>query len=393
LHGSLRQVLGDHVKQAGSLVDAQHLRFDYSHFEAPTAAQLRTVEDDANARVKADDKVVTEVLPFEEARTKGAMMLFGEKYGDTVRVVTMGKSVEFCGGTHVERTGQIGLVLITGEEAVASGVRRMEAESGQAALATTLKTHERLTMAADMLARRVPAKADADEPILLAVAKAVRSADEVAKAVETAGGAPAKLDTATVRAPELQKTFGLAEARVMRDLWRALVQIANARGNDVEVALKNVESIDAGGIARAFAETSQNARENDKKLADLKRSQLKSQTGDLLSQARDVGGVRVLATSVGNIDAKGLRDLADDLRSKVPSGIVCLGGEADGKAALLIAVTKDLVGRFQAGKLIGELAPIVGGRGGGKPELAQAGGTDPSKLGEVYTKLFEIVAR
>ncbi|MEZ0312390.1 MAG: alanine--tRNA ligase [Myxococcota bacterium] len=391
LHGALRDILGDHVKQAGSLVDDTHLRFDYSHFEAPTAAQLRIVEDDANARVKADYPVVTEVLPFEEARTKGAMMLFGEKYGDVVRVVTMGKSVEFCGGTHASRTGELGLVLVTGEEAVASGVRRIEAESGAAALATAAKTHRRLVTAADILGGRVPAKADEDEPILLAIAKAVRSATDLARDVEAAGGAPVRIDTSAVRAPALPKTIGLAEARDLRDLWRALVQLANARNNDTDAVLKNIAAIDSGGIAKAFSDMSQAARDNDKRLAELKRTQLKSQSGDLLSLARDIGGVRVLATSVGNVDAKGLRDLADDLRSKVPSGIVCLGAEADGKAALLIAVTKDLTSRFQAGKLIAELAPLVGGRGGGKPELAQAGGSDPSKLGAVYERLTQLV--
>jgi alanyl-tRNA synthetase len=185
--------------------------------------------------------------------------------------------------------------------------------------------------------------------------------------------------------------LALAEARDLRDLWRALVQLANARNNDTDAVLKNVAAIDSGGIAKAFADMSQAARDNDKRLADFKRSQLKSQSGDLLSLARDIGGVHVLATSVGNVDAKGLRDLADDLRSKVPSGIVCLGAEADGKAALLIAVTKDLTSRFQAGKLIAELAPLVGGRGGGKPELAQAGGSDPSKLSAVYERLTQLV--
>ncbi len=391
LHGALRDVLGDHVKQAGSLVDDTHLRFDYSHFEAPTAAQLRTVEDDANARVKADYSVVTEVLPFEEAATRGAMMLFGEKYGDVVRVVTMGKSVEFCGGTHASRTGELGMVLVTGEEAVASGVRRIEAVSGTTALETTAKTYRRLAAAADLLAGRVPAKADDDEPILLAIAKAVRTAAELAREVEQAGGTPVRVDTIAVRAPTLPKGYGLEEARGLRDLWRALVQLANARNNDTDAVLKNVAAVDKGGIARAFSDVSQAGRENDKRLAELKRTQLKSQSGDLLALARDIGGVRVLATSVGNVDAKGLRDLADDLRSKVPSGIVCLGAEADGKAALLIAVTKDLTSRFQAGKLVAELAPLVGGRGGGKPELAQAGGTDPSKLSAVYERLAQLV--
>ena len=179
LHGSLRQVLGDHVKQAGSLVDDAHLRFDYSHFEAPTVEQMRKVEDDANARVAANYDVVTEVLPFEEGRKKGAMMLFGEKYGDVVRVVTMGASVEFCGGTHAARTGDLGMVLVTGEEAVSSGVRRIQAESGEAAYATTKATHQRLSVAADLLSGK---HADAgDDQILLAVAKSVRALEDQSK--------------------------------------------------------------------------------------------------------------------------------------------------------------------------------------------------------------------
>ncbi len=392
LHGSLRETLGDHVKQAGSLVDEHHLRFDYSHFEAPTAAQLRIVEDDSNARVKANYEVVTEVLPFEEARKKGAMMLFGEKYGDVVRVVTMGTSVEFCGGTHARRTGDLGMVLVTGEEAVASGVRRISAESGKAAVETTRATHKRLSAAADILAGKT-VQLDADESILLAIAKAKRSLDEAVREIETAGGQPTRLDTSKVRAPELPAQFGLAEARAVRDLYRALITLANARGSDIDVAVKSVADVDTGGIARAYADVANAARENDKKLAELKRSALKSQSGDLLSHLKDVGGVKLLAVGVGNVDGKALRELADDLRSKVPSGIVCLGAEADGKAALLIAVTKDLTARFQAGKLIGELAPLVGGRGGGKPEMAQAGGTDPAKLPEVYARIEEIVAK
>ncbi|MBC7793008.1 MAG: alanine--tRNA ligase [Clostridia bacterium] len=389
LHGSLREILGDHVKQAGSLVDDAHLRFDYSHFEAPTQQQMRQVEDNANARVASDYEVVTEVLPFEEARKKGAMMLFGEKYGDVVRVVTMGESVEFCGGTHAARTGDLGMVLVTGEEAVSSGVRRIEAESGKAAYATTRATHARLSVAADLLSGL--GGSAGDDQILLAIAKSVRTLEEQTREIVAAGGEAAKPLSSGASAPTLPSGFGLVEARVMRDVWRALVQLANARNLEAEAVVKNVGEMDSGGLVKTYYAVQQANRDNAKRLDEVKRSHLKSHSSELLAQTRDVGGVKLLAVTVSGVDAKALRDVADDLRSKVPSGILVLGAEADGKAALLIMVTKDLTSRFQAGKLIAELAPIVGGRGGGKPEMAQAGGTDPSKLAEVYAKAAALV--
>ncbi|MEE8409685.1 MAG: NADH-quinone oxidoreductase subunit A, partial [Myxococcota bacterium] len=388
LHASLRRVVGDHVKQAGSLVDSDHLRFDYSHFEAPTREQLRAIEDDTNARVASNADVVTEVLPFDEAKKMGAIALFGEKYGDTVRVVSMGSSIEFCGGTHTRRTGEIGIILITREEAIAAGVRRIEAAVGAAAEIRARQTADNLRTAAQMLAG---ADATSEDPTLILVGKAIRHAASVREALAVAG--KAAVDAAAVEAavPELANQFGSAEARRLRDMWQGLVQMANARGSVAGEIAARYADVDSG-LLRALASLIETNRENERRLEKARQAQRSSTAGDLIGAVKEVGGVRLLATRVDGVDGKALRGMADELRNKLGSGVLCLGGESGGKATLLVAVTKDLTERFQAGKLIRELAPIIGGRGGGKPELAQAGGSDPAALEDVFTRLEGLVA-
>jgi alanyl-tRNA synthetase len=299
LHLALRERLGDHVKQAGSVVAPDHLRFDFAHFQPLTDDELRDVEARVNALVRANAPAETAVLALEDARKSGAMMIFGEKYGETVRVVALGPSKELCGGTHVRRTGDIAFFKIESEESIAAGVRRIVARTGPGALALAQKTDDELRRSAALL-------------------KA--GAFEVSHKIE-----------------QVQ--------RRVKELERALVE-ATAR------------------LASA-------------------------QSADLAAQAVEIGGARVLAARVQG-DARALRELADKLRDKLGRGVVALGAEQDGKAVLLVAVTKDLVGKVKAGDLVKEGAKLVGGSGGGKPELAQAGGPDPAGLEKALARVREL---
>ena len=300
LHFALRERLGEHVKQAGSVVAPDHLRFDFSHFQPLTDEELRGVERRVNELVRENAATDTTVLQLEEARKSGAMMIFGEKYGDTVRVVRIGPSKELCGGTHVRRTGDIAFFKLASEESIAAGVRRIVAYTGPGAVAHAQREEEELRRAAALL-------------------KA--GAFEVAQ----------KIEATQRRVKELERA--LEEARA---------QVTAAR------------------------------------------------SGDLAAQAREVNGVKVLAARVEG-DGKALRDLADKLRDKLGRGVVALGSEQDGKALLLVAVTKDLVGRVKAGDLVREAAKLVGGSGGGRPDLAQAGGANPAGLEQALEKVAELV--
>ncbi len=301
LHLALRERLGDHVKQAGSVVAPDHLRFDFAHFQPLTPDELRDVERRVNELVRQNAAAGTDVMTIEDARKSGAMAIFGEKYGETVRVVALGPSKELCGGTHVRRTGDIAFFKIESEESIAAGVRRIVARTGPGAVALAQRTDDELKKAAALL-------------------KA--SAFEVA----------AKIEAAQKRLKELE---------------RALEE--------------------AGGKLAA------------------------AQSGDLAAQAVAVGAAKVLAVKVQG-DAKALRELADKLRDKLGSGVVALGAEADGKAVLLVAVTKDLTGKLKAGDLVREAAKLVGGAGGGKPDLAQAGGSDPAGLPAALQKVKDLAA-
>jgi alanyl-tRNA synthetase len=304
LHAALRQVLGDHVQQKGSLVDSQRLRFDFSHFEAIKPEQLKALEDLVNAEIRRNSEVETEETDIDTAKAKGAMALFGEKYGDSVRVLSMGGgfSVELCGGTHVQRTGDIGLFKIVSEGGVAAGVRRIEAVTGEPALAYLNGAEEQLKEAA-------------------ALVKGSR--DNL-----------------------LDKLAGLLERN----------------------------------------------RQLEKELEQLKAKAASAAGDDLAGSAVDVQGVKVLAARLDGLDGKALLALVDQLKNKLGSAVILLGGEFDGKVVLVAGVTQDLTAKLKAGDLMKQAAAVVGGKGGGRPDMAQGGGVDAGKLGEALALVEPFVA-
>jgi alanyl-tRNA synthetase len=300
LHAALRQVLGTHVKQAGSLVAPDRLRFDFTHFSALTAAQIEEIEAIVNAQILRNAPVGTEVKDTAEAMAAGAMALFGEKYGDRVRVVTIpGFSVELCGGTHARATGDIGLFTVTQEGGVAAGVRRIEALTGEGALADY---HARR----DTLRRVVGALGVSDD----------QAPDQV--------------------------------ARLQHDTKRLAREVQDLK---VKLAM-------GGGAAAAGG-------------------------GEVV----EIDGVKAIFRSASGLDKNALRDLADSLKGSLGSGIVVLGSATeDGKVAIVVSVTADLKGRLHAGNIVKALAPIVGGGGGGRPDFAEAGGRDASKIDEMLAQ-------
>ena len=308
LHAALRRVLGDHVRQAGSLVTPERLRFDFSHIAPLTPKELAEVERDVNAAIMADYPLTTKLMDQHAAISMGAMALFGEKYGDTVRVVTIGnddhtESVELCGGTHLHSTGQAGSFAILSESGIAAGTRRIEAATGWNALRHARTQQDELHQLAGMLKTQ-------------------------------AGSVVAKLEA-------LQK-----ENRALRkDLEKAAAQAASSQG------------------------------------------------GDLMSGVADINGIRVLAAKLPSGNIKALREVMDDIRSKLPSGIACIAAPGDdGKAAMILYVSKDLHGRFTAPSLIKEIVAPIAGSGGGRPDQAQAGGTNPAGIDEALELLKKKVA-
>ncbi|MFL1526431.1 alanine--tRNA ligase [Pseudomonas sp. O230] len=292
LHAALRKVLGDHVQQKGSLVDSQRLRFDFSHFEAIKPEQLKALEDIVNAEIRKNSAVETEETDIETAKKKGAMALFGEKYGDNVRVLSMGGdfSVELCGGIHANRTGDIGLLKIISEGGVASGVRRIEAVTGAAALAYLNAAEEQLKEAANLV------KGSRDNLI-------------------------DKLSAVLERNRLLEKQLEQLQAKA-----------ASAAGDD------------------------------------------------LSASALDVKGVKVLAVRLDGQDGKALLALVDQLKNKLGRAVILLGSVHEEKVVLVAGVTKDLTGQLKAGDLMKQAAAAVGGKGGGRPDMAQGGGTDAGAL-------------
>jgi alanyl-tRNA synthetase len=296
LHAAMRRVLGEHVAQKGSLVDARRLRFDFSHFEPISAQDLKTIETIVNQQIRGNSEVRTRIMDMESAQEAGAMALFGEKYGAEVRVLSMGDdnfSVELCGGTHVARTGDIGLLKLVSESGIASGIRRIEAVTGAAAL--------------NMI--------DRDEKQMAAVCEAVKgNVDNVA----------------------------------------------------AKVAALRVDN-----------------RELEKEVARLKQKLAAAAGGDLTAEAVDVLGVKVLAANVEGADARSLRDTLDQVKNKLGSGVVLLAAVDGDRLTLVAGVTKDLTDRVKAGDLMREFAQRLGGKGGGRPEMAQGGGSDVAALPEV----------
>jgi alanyl-tRNA synthetase len=301
LHWALRTVLGEHVTQKGSLVAPDRLRFDFSHFAPLTSDEKRKVEGLVNARIRANAATDTQVLPIADAKKAGAIAFFGEKYGDTVRVVSMAESKEFCGGTHVSRTGDIAFFLLTSEGGVAQGVRRIEAVTGEGALGQLWRLEDELATAGDALS-----------------------------------AAPFEVGA---KVTKLQETL----------------------------------------------------RERDKEIEKLRRKLAAGGGRDIASEVRDVGGVRVLATRVDGADAKALREVADQQRDKLGSGVVVLAGVEGEKIALVAMVTNDLTARLNAGKILGVVAKDVGGKGGGRADMAQGGGTLPGQLDAALARVADLV--
>lgn len=303
LHAALRKVLGDHVTQKGSLVNAERLRFDFSHSEVVTKAQWREITHLVNNQIRQNSAVGTDICSMDEAIAKGAMALFGEKYGDQVRVLTMGDgfSVELCGGTHVNRTGDIGVFYIVSESGVAAGVRRVEAVTGEVALNALLK-HEDNT----------------------------------------------------------QKISGIIKSSVTNVVEKAEQLIS---------ANKNLE----------------------KELQALKAKLASVSINDWLSEAKEVGGIHVLSKIVEGVDAKSLRDTVDQLKNKLGTSAVILASVDDGKISLVAGVSKDAISIIKAGDIVRHVALQIGGKGGGRPDMAQGGGTDVDALPLAMGSVFSII--
>ena len=291
LHAALRQVLGTHVAQKGSLVNDKGLRFDFSHFEGMKPTEVRAVEDIVNAQIRRNLPIETNVMDLEAAKAKGAMALFGEKYDDHVRVLSMGDfSTELCGGIHANRTGDIGLFRIVAESGTAAGVRRIEAVTGEGALANLHAQSEQLQDIAQLL------KGDS------------QNLNEKVRSV-------------------LERT-----------------------------------------------------RQLEKELQQLKEQQAVQESANLSSKAVDVKGVKLLVSELANVEPKMLRTMVDDLKNQLGSAIIVLATVSEGKVSLIVGVSKDVTDRVKAGELIGVIAQQVGGKGGGRPDMAQAGGTDTAAL-------------
>jgi len=302
LHAALRDLLGPHVKQYGSLVGPNRLRFDFAHFRPLSSRDVDEIETVVNNEVRKNERVATEVMSIQEAVAKGALAFFGDKYGEQVRVVTVESfSKELCGGTHCRQTGDIGLFRLVSETGVAAGVRRIEAQTGSGALAKMKQLETDIRELSDLLK--------------------VGQSELVAKA-----------------------------RKVMTQL------------KDKERELEEVKLKMAGGSAAE-------------------------------AMAKTIAGVQVHVQRTDGLDVNGMRALADQLRDKLKSGVVALGAANDGKVSLLVVVTKDLIARLKAGDIIKEMAAEVGGTGGGRPEMAQAGGKDPARLDIALEKVFGLVER
>ncbi len=304
MHKALREVLGDHVQQKGSLVDHERTRFDFSHNEPMTEHQIRRVEKKVNEEILINTECQARIMAIREAQKSGAMMLFGEKYGDEVRVLDIGSSRELCGGTHVKRTGDIGLFKIVSESGVAAGVRRVEACTGDRAL------HYVETLEDD---RRASA---------------------------------------------------------------ALLKVPLRQGGVIPMAVYHMQ---------------QDKKAIEKELSTLKTKLAGSQSNDLASQAQDINGVKVLATNLENADAKTLRETLDQLKDKLKTCAIVLSTVADGKITLIAGVSTDLTGKVKAGELVNFVAQQVGGKGGGRADMAQAGGSHPSQLSAALTSVYDWV--
>jgi alanyl-tRNA synthetase len=307
VHAALREVLGGHVKQAGSVVAPNYLRFDFTHFQPLTEAEIAEIERLVNEQVLRNVAVQTDLMPVEDAIRSGAMALFGEKYAGMMRVLTVpGFSKELCGGTHVRATGDIGIFKITSDESIASGVRRIRAITG-------FDAYERFR----------------EDELLV---------DQVASSLRT------------------------SRAELPAVIARLQDELKKARREADDLRLK----IASGTVGGAPA------------------------NGD---ETREVAGVRVLAREASGLDAAAMRQLSDTLLARIKSGVVVLGRSGDGKVSLIVRTSSDLAGKVPAGQVIRELAPIVGGRGGGKADMAEGGGNQMEKLTEALQASYAIVEK
>ncbi|MFD0709566.1 alanine--tRNA ligase [Photorhabdus akhurstii] len=303
LHAALRQVLGEHVSQKGSLVNDKYLRFDFSHFEAMKPEQIRQVEDLVNAEVRQNSPVITELTDLETAKAKGAMALFGEKYEEQVRVLSMGDfSTELCGGTHANRTGDIGLFRIIAESGTAAGIRRIEAITGK---------------------------------------KAVESVHQ--------------------------------QVDLLQDIAQLVKSDIHSLSEKVRVTLDRTKAL-------------------EKELQQLKDQQAAQESSSLASKAKEVKGVKLLVSQLSNTEPKMLRTMVDDLKNQLGSAIIVLSTTSDDKVSLIVGVTKDLTAKIRAGELISSVAQQIGGKGGGRPDMAQAGGSDVEALPSALDSVEEWVA-
>ncbi|MDC9612819.1 alanine--tRNA ligase [Xenorhabdus khoisanae] len=302
LHAALRKILGEHVSQKGSLVNDKYLRFDFSHFEAMKPEQIRQVENLVNEEIRKNSPVVTELMELEEAKAKGAMALFGEKYDEKVRVLSMGGfSTELCGGTHASRTGDIGLLRISSESGTAAGIRRIEAITGQTALNSIYQ-----------------------------------------------------------------------QTDLLQDIAHLVKGDINSLNEKVKTTLDRTKQL-------------------EKELQQLKSQQAAQESSSLANQAKEIQGVRLLVTQLGDVEPKMLRTMVDDLKNQLGSAIIVLSTATGDKVSLIVGITKDLTARIKAGDLISFVAQQVGGKGGGRPDLAQAGGTDVTALPSALASVEEWV--
>jgi alanyl-tRNA synthetase len=302
LQSVLREVLGDHVHQAGSLVSPERLRFDFTHFAPMERGELERVEALVNQEIRENLKVETKIMEVEEALRTGAMALFGEKYGEKVRVVKVSDfSIELCGGTHTSRTGDIGLFKILSESGVAAGVRRIEALTGEGAY------------------------------------------------------------------------------RFIKDEERELWEIASS--------LKSVP----GELSSKIERLLERQKELERELSSFEDKMSYQELSNLLPFVREIKGVKVLSAKVDGKDIKRMREFVDQLKGKIGSGIILLGGQSQNKVSLLMGVTSDLTHRFNANELIKKIALHIGGTGGGRPDFAQAGGTDSKKLDEALKAIEDLI--
>ncbi|CBJ82404.1 alanyl-tRNA synthetase [Xenorhabdus bovienii SS-2004] len=302
LHAALRQILGEHVSQKGSLVNDKYLRFDFSHFEAMKLEQIRQVENLVNEEIRKNLSIVTELMELEEAKTKGAMALFGEKYDEQVRVLSMGDfSTELCGGTHASRTGDIGLFRISSESGTAAGIRRIEAITGQTALNSVYQ-----------------------------------------------------------------------QTDLLQDIAHLVKSDISSLNEKVKTTLDRTKQL-------------------EKELQHLKSQQAAQESSSLANQTKEIQGVRLLVTQLGDTEPKMLRTMVDELKNQLGSAIIVLSTVTGDKVTLIVGITKDLTARIKAGDLISFVAQQVGGKGGGRPDLAQAGGTDVAALPSALASVEEWV--